>query len=452
MEITSNKVDELNLQLAITLEPGDYTTEYNDALKSYRKQVKMPGFRPGHVPIGMVKKMYGKALLAEELNKKLNNTLYNHIATEKLNVLGQPLPVDTGSDEGDWDNPGTFTFTYELGLAPAVDVDKAVKNIPTRYKVQVDDKMLNEHIDDLARRFGTVNTVETSEDEDILMATLIQLNGDGSVTEGGFMNDASVLIREVTDEASKKQLIGLQAGAEIDLNPHHLTSNHDDLATMLGITHHDVHHLEGLVRIRVSEVKRLEKKEVGQELFNMVFGEGAVEDEAAFREKLREELAKMFDRDAERLFRNELYRNIIAGIDAPLPDAFLKRWMKSVNEKPLSDDDIEAQYPEYAKYVRWQIFEENVINKHGVSVTQDDIINEAKAQVAAQYSRYGIPLNDEMLMTFAKESLKDREQYDRLRDSLRENKMFEALIATLKVKEKEVSYDDFVKAAEAASK
>jgi trigger factor len=284
------------------------------------------------------------------------------------------------------------------------------------------------------------------------MATLIQLNADSSVADGGFMNDASVLIREITEEASKKQLIGIQAGAEIDLNPHHLTSNHDDLATMLGITHHDVHHLEGLVRIRVSEVKRLEKKEVGPELFSMVFGEGAVEDEAAFREKLREELGKMFDRDAERLFRNELYRNIIAGIDAPLPDAFLKRWMKSVNEKPLSDDDIEVQYPEYAKYVRWQIFEENVIQKHGVAVTQDDIINEAKAQVAAQYSRYGIPLNDDMLMAFAKESLKDREQYDRLRDSLRENKMFEALIANLKVNEKAVSYDDFVKAAEAASK
>ncbi|MGF1563916.1 MAG: trigger factor [Flavobacteriales bacterium] len=452
MEITTNKVDDLNLRLAITLEPADYTTEYTEALKSYRKQVKMPGFRPGHVPIGMVKKMYGKALLADELNKKLNNTLFDHIATQKLNVLGQPLPVDEGVDEGDWDNPGSFTFNYELGLAPAVDVDKAVKNIPTRYKVQVDDTMLNEHIEDLSRRFGTVNTVETSEDEDILMATLIQLNADSSVADGGFMNDASVLIREITEEASKKQLIGIQAGAEIDLNPHHLTSNHDDLATMLGITHHDVHHLEGLVRIRVSEVKRLEKKEVGPELFSMVFGEGAVEDEAAFREKLREELATMFDRDAERLFRNELYRAIIAGIDAPLPDAFLKRWMKSVNEKPLSDDDIEVQYPEYAKYVRWQIFEENVIQKHGVAVTQDDIINEAKAQVAAQYSRYGIPLNDDMLMAFAKESLKDREQYDRLRDSLRENKMFEALIANLKVNEKAVSYDDFVKAAEAASK
>lgn len=452
MEITTNKVDDLNLRLAITLEPADYNTEYTEALKSYRKQVKMPGFRPGHVPIGMVKKMYGKALLADELNKKLNNTLFDHIANQKLNVLGQPLPIDEGVEEGDWDNPGSFTFTYELGLAPSVDVDKAVKNIPTRYKVQVDDTMLNEHIEDLSRRFGTVNTVETSEDEDILMATLIQLNADGSVADGGFMNDASVLIREITEDASKKQLIGIQAGAEIDLNPHHLTSNHDDLATMLGITHHDVHHLEGLVRIRVSEVKRLEKKEIGPELFSMVFGEGAVEDEAAFREKLREELATMFDRDAERLFRNELYRAIIAGIDAPLPDAFLKRWMKSVNETPLSDDDIEAQYPEYAKYVRWQIFEENVIQKHGVSVTQDDIINEAKAQVAAQYSRYGIPLNDDMLMTFAKESLKDREQYDRLRDSLRENKMFEALIATLKVNEKAVSYDDFVKAAEAASK
>lgn len=452
MEITTNKVDDLNLQLAITLEPGDYSAEYNDALKSYRKQVKMPGFRPGHVPLGMVKKMYGRSLLAEELNKKLSNTLYSHIASEKLNVLGQPLPVDTGTEEGDWDNPGSFTFTYELGLAPAIDIDKAVKKVPTRYKVKVDDKMLDEHIDDLTRRFGTVNAVETSEDEDILKATLIQLDDDSSVTEGGFMNEASVLIREVTDEASKKKLVGIQAGAEIDLNPHHLTSNHDDLATMLGISHDEVHDLNGLVRIRVSEVKRLEKKEVGQELFDQVFGQGAVEDEATFREKLREEMAKMFDRDAERLFRNELHRSIINAIDAPLPDAFLKRWMKSANEKPLTDEDIEAQYPDYAKYVRWQIFEEKAVQKFEVSVSNDDILNEAKAQVAMQYSRYGIPMNDEMLDNFAKESLKDREQFERLRDSIRENKMFEALIATLKVKEKEVSYDDFVKAAEAASK
>ncbi len=448
MEITTHKVDDLNVKLAITLEPADYTAEYNDALKGYRKQVKMPGFRPGNVPMGLVKKMYGRALLAEELNKKLSRSLYDHIAKEQLNVLGNPLPVDDEDDTGDWENPGTFTFNYELGLAPEVNIEKAVKKLPVRYKVKVDDKILNEHIDDLTRRFGNVTTVETSEDEDILMATLIELNSDGSIKEGGIMSDASVLLREVTDAKTKSLLVGLTAGSEVAVNPHHLTQNHDDLAKMLGVDHDAVHDLTAEVRIRVSEIKRLEKRAVDQGLFDQVFGEGAVDNEDDFKAKLRDELTKMFDRDAERLFRNHLYKGILDQLDAPLPEAFLKRWMKSVNENPLSDDDVNAQYPDYARYVKWQIFEDAVVKKHGVEVSHEDVVNEAKAQVAMQYSRYGIPLDDSMLNSFAQNVINDRKEYDRLRDSLRENRMFEALIASLKLKDKEVSYDKFVEIAQ----
>jgi trigger factor len=156
----------------------------------------------------------------------------------------------------------------------------------------------------------------------------------------------------------------------------------------------------------------------------------------------------MFDRDAERLFRNHLYKGILDQLDAPLPEAFLKRWMKSVNENPLSDDDVNAQYPDYARYVKWQIFEDAVVKKHGVEVSHEDVVNEAKAQVAMQYSRYGIPLDDSMLNSFAQNVINDRKEYDRLRDSLRENRMFEALIASLKLKDKEVSYDKFVEIAQ----
>ncbi len=451
MDITTSKIDDLNVKLAITLEPADYESEYNDALKTYRKQVKMPGFRPGNVPMGMVKKMYGRALLAEELNKKLSKTLFDHIQNEKLSVLGQPLPIDE-EDEGNWDNPGTFTFSYEIGLAPKIDADKALKKVPVRYKVKIDDKILNQHIDDLTRRFGNVDAVEKSEADDILMGTFIQLNDAGDILEGGIMNESSLLIGEVTNDKTKKSLVGLEAGAEIDLDPHHLTKSHDDLGKMLGIDHDAVHDLTGKFRFRISEVKRLAKKEIGQELFDMVFGEGAVSDEEAFRSKLTEELHKMFDRDAERLFRNDLYKSIIAALDAPLPEDFLKRWMKSVNEKPLSDDDVNAQFPEYAKYVRWQIFEEEIVKRHNIEVSNEDVVNEAKAQVAMQYSRYGLPLDDNMLQQFAMNVLNDRKEYDRLRESLRENRVFDAMIADLKLKEKKVSYDEFVKIAEEASK
>lgn len=451
MEITTNRVDDLNVTLAITLEQADYQAEFEQALKTYRKQVKMPGFRPGNVPMGLVKKMYGKALLAEEINKKVSQGLYSHIAENKLSVLGQPLPVED-DEEGDWDNPGSFTFQYELGLAPAVDVDKSIKKVPTRYKVEIDAKMLDRHVEDLTRRFGNVEAIETSGEEDILMATLIQINDDGSVREGGFMNDSSVLVKEVTNAATKKQLVGLVVGSEVDVDPHHLTADHDDLARMLGIEHHDVHHLSGKVRIRVSEVKRLAPKEVGQDLYDRVFGQNAVSTEEEFRDKLRGELDKMFDRDAERLFRNQLYRSILENLNAPLPETFLKRWMKTVNESELTDAEVEAQFPEYARYVRWQVFEDEVIKRHHVEVTHEDVRNEAKAQVAMQYSRYGIPLDDTMLGTFADNTLSDRKEYDRLRDSLRENKMFEALIASLKLKEKKVSYDDFVKLAQEEGK
>lgn len=452
MEITSEKIGELNIKVAITLDSNDYQSDFDAALKTYRKRVTMPGFRVGHVPMSLVKKMYGKSILAEELNKKLNNQLYDHITNEKLSVLGNPIPMETTDDEGDWDNPGSFTFSYEMGLAPEIETQSALKTVPLRYKVSVDDKMLNEHIEDMTRRFGNVNAVETSESEDILMATLIQLDAEGSIKAGGFMNDSSVIISEVTDEAARKQLVGLQAGAEVDLDPHTLTKSHDDLGKMLGITHHDVHHLEGNVRIRVSEVKRLEKHAIDQDLFDRVLGPNVVSNEEDFRSNLSEELAKMFDRDAQRFFRNELYKNILENMAAPLPEGFLKRWMVTVSENGITEDEVEVQYPEYAKYVRWQLFEERIMHENNIEVTQQDIVNEAKAQLAMQYARYGMPLDDEMLSKFAQNVLSDRKEFDRLQQSLRENRVFEALEQSVTTIEKAVNYDEFLKIIEAASK
>lgn len=446
MNISTNKVDQLNLNVSITLERDDYFPAYDKALREYKKRVNMPGFRPGHVPMGMVKKLYGKSILAEEVNKVLNDTLYKYITEEKLNVIGNPLPVQGDTPEGDWDNPEQFTFTYEMGLAPELDPMKAVKKTPLRYRIKVDEKLLNEHVEDMTRRFGEVSEAEVVEEDGLIEATFIELDKEGNIKEGGFMTSRSLLLSSIDDAKSQKKLVGKKVGDEVDFKPKELKKDIHDLEGFMNITHAQVHDLKGSVRIRIDGVKHMEKHALNQELFDKVLGPDAASNEEEFRAKLSEELEKMFDREAERQFRTELYEGIVENDSIEVPTAFLKRWIKaSAENEEAAEEPGEETVKGYTAAIRWQTFRDRVAEKHEIKVEFEELLNEAKAQIASQFSRYGMPVEDEMLQNFAMEQMKDREAVQKLQESLLENKVFEAIGPELKPKEKKISYDDFLK-------
>ena len=446
MEITRNQVDDLNIRLSITLEKEDYFDKYESSLKQYRKQVNMPGFRPGKVPLGLVKKQYGKAILAEELNRVLNDKLYEHIVTEKLNVLGNPIPVENDDIQGDWNEPDKFTFEYEMGLAPEIDMEKAMKKLPVRHTVKIDKKMMDTHVTDLSRRHGQVADAETSEENDLLLGTMIQLDENGEILEGGIMNDGTITLDSVEDKKTKKALTGVKKDEEIVVDPYKVSLNNDDLARMLNVSPEQVNDL-GNFKFRINEIKRLTPHEVNQELYDKVFGKDEIKDEEEFRTKLEEQLASMFERDSINLYKRQMSEHIIDNLDVQLPDAFLKRWIQLSNEKPVTAEQVEVEYPSYSRFLLWQLVEGKVITDKEIIVTPEEIKEQAKAMIGSQYAQYGMPLDEEMLENFANNVLGDQNERQRINDVIKENKVLDALIEQAKIKEKAVSYEDFLELA-----
>ncbi len=444
MNITQKNIDALNAELTIRLEPTDYNETYEKAIKDYRKNVNMPGFRPGHVPVGLVKQRFGKSILAEQINKMLQDAIYKHISENNINVLGNPLPVDTDNDLGNWDNPSDFQFTYQLGIAPEVTVALDSAMMFDFYRVDVNEELIGRQMKDLARRYGKLSSPETSDAEDMLMADLAQLDADGNNLEGGIQSKTTVSIEYIKDEDTKKNLIGLKKDDVVKVNPHLLSTNHEDLARMLGITHDQVHHLSGLFQLTVTEIKRMEPAELNQELFDKLFSENKVTSEAEMKDRVKEDLEKMFEKDSEWLFKREFVKTIVDKVNPTLPDAFLKRWIIMTNEKPIEEEAIEKEYPSYAGGLKWQLIQSKIIRDNEIKVTMDEAKSHVKSILAERYAQYGMSLEDEQLEELAKKSLSNREEVQNIYDFLYEDKVAKIVREKCTINVKKLSYDEFV--------
>ena len=447
MTVSQTSLDNLRIELAVTLTPEDYTPRVDRNLKRHQKNAQMPGFRKGKVPMQLIKRQYGQSVLAEELNQMLSEQLQAHIQENKLNVLGNPIPSEDKEDSGDWNNPETFTFHYELGLAPALDLNFGKKAKFTRHKVIVDKTAIDNQVKDLQRRHGKMTDPDKSEENDMLVGSFVQLDANGSVLEGGITSDSTISVEFVEDKKTKKALIGLEPGSEVTVDPNKVSRGQDDLGRMLGIAHEQVHDLTGDFKFTVKEVKRLEPHEVNQALFDKVYGEGVVTDNKAFRERVSQDLDGHFDRDAEWVFRRRFVVDLIDHIKMELPDAFLKRWIMLTNENPLTPEQVEEEYPGYAESLRWQILQQTVAEAIDLKVTAEELEGEAKRMVGAQYAQYGMPMDEETLTNVAKNVLNDEKERRRIADVLVERKVVDDLKTRVTISEKQVSFDAFGKLA-----
>lgn len=443
MNIEQTTLSPLNAELTIHVQPTDYNERYEKALKDYRKRANIPGFRPGNVPVSLIKQRFGKALLAEEINTVLQDAIFNYIQDKKLNVLGNPLPK--ASDEvGDWDQPADFKFTYELGLAPEIDVQLDKNQSFTYRKVQVDGTLIDRQVKDLARRFGQLSAPEITEGEDMVIGEFREQNADGSLKDGGIFSTSTVSVEYIKDEATRASLVGLKVGDKVSVDPHKLNTNHEDLAKMLSITHHDVHHLNSTFEFTVTDVKRMAPHELNQELFDKLYGEGTITSAEAMRERVKGELEEMFARDSDWLFKREFSRALVERINIELPDAFLKRWIVMTNEKPVTEEAVEAEYPAYAAGLRWQLVENQIVTKYELRVTFEEAQQYVKDQLASQWKQYGLPIDDEMLNQYAKSTLGDKEQSRNIYNALYETKILQLVKENCSLEEIEMAYDDFV--------
>lgn len=451
MNIEREDTGTLTATLKVKLTPEDYTPGVEKALKEQRRTASWPGFRPGQVPMTIIKKRVGKAVLVNEVERLIDENLRQYIQDNDLRMLGQPLPKNEDAADNNWDEPGEFNFQYEMGIAPSFDVELNEKLGVEMPVVDVDDALVQREIDDMQRRYGTMADVDSVGEKDLVLGDLIELDGSGAIVAGGLMNRTTITMDELKDEAAKSALLGRAVGDEVTLDPHAISRDHDDLARMLNVDHERVHDLHGHMLFRIAEIKRMQTVPVDQQLFDRVYGPGAVTDEVAFRAKVKEGLEGMFARDSERIFKRLVLRKLGEKASIELPDAFLKRWISTTSEKPITPDEVEQGYEGYAQGLKRQLLEDRIVEKYGLEAKGEELNAFAKRYVTDQFAQYGIPAPEgDKLQEMAGRMLGDRDQIKRMRDSIVDQKLTAHFKAMLSPKEKKVGFDEFVNLARTA--
>ena len=445
MKVTRQDVDALNADLKVEVSPEDYQPKVKSALEKYRKTAKIPGFRPGNIPMSLIQKQYGKSVLMDELNKIVNNSLYTFIQENKIEILGNPIPKEGKDVEGDFDKPDTFVFDYQIGLTPAIKPSISEKSKYDYVKVKVDDALISKQMDDLRRRYGKLTSGTEVSDKDLILAQLVELNEDGSIKEGGILHSSTISMEFIEDAKTKKALTGAKIGDKVTVDPKNISKGGKDTASLLGVKEEELANISNSFQLTITEVKKMELAELNQELYDKLFGEGVVTSEKELKARISDDLGNMFNNDSDRLLTRSIYEDLIENTKVELPDAFLKRWIKLSNEKPITDEQIEADYNAYSKSLKWQLIQGNIFQSNDIKLDHQEAVEYTKGLLVSNYAQYGIPAPaDAELTKSAMEVLQNKDEANRIYDMLAEAKLIQYFKSTVKLKEKEVSYDDFV--------
>ena len=442
MNVTKTDIDALNAKLSIVIEPQDYEEKVQKQLKDIRRKANIPGFRPGMVPAGLVKKMYGKAVLGEEVNKAINEGIYNYIKEQNLNILGEPLPNDEDTPAIDWDVDSTFTFVFDIALAPEFDTKLNGKNKLTYYDIQVTDEEVQNQVDAYAQRYGEFVQVDEYQAGDMLKGKISEQK------EGGIVKNDAVLSPDyMQNEEQKKLFEGAKKGDVITFNPKQAYDSEVEISSLLGIKKEEVADIADEFTYEIESISRHQKAEINEALFAKVYGEGNVADEAAFRERIRTEIKSNFTQDSDYKFGLDAKAAVLKKMDKlEFPEAFLKRWLLQTNEKGMTAEDIDKEFPQMIEELKWHLAKTQLSETFNIKIEPEEVQNYAKEMVRMQFLQYGLAgVEDEMLTQYSQEILKNEDQLHGIIDRLQENKIYEALKGTVKLETKEISYEDFGK-------
>lgn len=445
MNITQEKVNDLNAIVKITIAPEDYAPRVEKSLKEQAKKANLPGFRKGMVPVAHMKRMYGKSILVEEINTLLSETLTKHLTDNKVEVLGQPLPVLDDTKEFRWDNTDEFEFNYELGLAPAVDVEISSKDKFIAYNVKADEDTLAARIKNIRKSYGKMTNPEVSVEGDVIYAELAQLSPDGTLFEGGIVSTGSIRTDLVTDKKILKTLVGLKKDDvfELDLQ---MAFDHNEtvIAKLLNIGEEDAKELKSKFQATVKNVNRLEESDLNQEFYDKVFGPDVVTDETGFKAKITEEIESMFQQDADRKLQNDIYTQLTSQTKMQLPDEFLRKWLKATNEK-LTDEELAQGYDDFAKNLKWTLIENKIINDNEIKIDYKDVFETAKQRLDAQFRMYSPqPMPEDQLAQYTATFLQEKENANRIFDEVKALKVFDHIKSVATLDQKEIGYAKFV--------
>ena len=447
MKITCQEIDAQNGVLKVEIAAADYQNKVKAALDKYRKTAKIPGFRPGHVPAGLIQKQYGKSVLLEELNKLTNDALYRYVIDEKLDILGNPLPIENGV-EGSFDAPADFVFSYEIGYSPSFELPISSKTKMEYNTVKIDKKLIGKQTEDLRRRYGKLISSDVVSDKDMVMGKFEELDANG-VKEEGISHSTTISMEFLTDKAGVKLLTGKKVNDTFALDLTLVSKGPEDAAAMLGIAPEAYAALESKFNFTINDIKRMEMAELNEELFQKLFGD-EVKTEEEMNKRIVADLARMFEEDAYRLFTKKTFDLLIAETKMTFPESFLKRWITSSSEKPVTDEDLDREFDAYLNSLKWQLIQTKIFKDNNIQLTNQEVIDYTKSLVLGNYAQYGLPAPDDVELTeTAQRLLQNKEQANGIYDRLAEAKLTAFFKNTVSLTKKELDYDDFVAMAQA---
>jgi len=448
MNITQEKIGDLKSLVRINLKKEDYEPKVLESIKKIAKKVDIKGFRKGMVPLGVVKKMYGTSVLAEEINKDLNDHMWHYLQENKIDVLGQPIPApDQPLLDLDINNLKDIDFAYEVGLAPEIDLSY-IENAPTfdKYKITVTDAMIDEEVDRIRKRFSSYQYPENVEPNDILSLTIEELNDDGTLKEGGVSTVSSVMMDMIKPEhhaaflALTKQ--GSLEGNIWDIIDRQREETAKHILNLSEPAHTD--HIGDKFKITLNNITRAIPAEMNDEFFTKVYGENGPKTEEEMRTKIREELDSYFDGQTDGYLINELYKAIVEHVNFPLPDDFMKRWIKVANEKEFSDEEVEKDYPRFARQLRWDLITRKIVRENNIRNTPEEVREQVRLKTIRQLYSYGLrDLGGEWVEQFISKQMADKEQIKQTGEQLLTDKVMLLVKSKVKLHEKPISLEGF---------
>ena len=447
MNVSLQNIDKVSALLTVKLEKADYQESVDKTLRGLRRQAQIPGFRKGMVPAGIIKKMYGKSVLAEEVNKLLSEKLYGYIKENELKILGEPLPNED-QDPIDFETTEDFEFVFDLALAPEITakIDKDVK--VAYHKIDVTDEMIDSQVNTHTQRTGAYDQVEEYKDNDMLKGSIAQVNENSNIMRTGIKADDVVLMPSYMKDDSQKELFkDAKVKDNITFNPAKAYDNNlAEISSLLKVEKEEVEGLENDFRFQVSEITRFVPGELNQELFDQVFGEGEVKSEEEFRARIKEGIVNQFETDSDYRFLLDLREVLIANEgDIQFPDAILKRIME-LNNKEKEEDFVEKNYDKSIEELTWHLIKEKLTKENDVKVEEEDVVEMARAATRAQFAQYGMTqVPDELLENYVQEMMKNRETVDGLVNRVLETKLAAALKDQVTLEEKTVTVEEFNK-------
>ena len=447
MNITRENVGNLNEIIKVKIEPGDYTERVEKILTDYRKTSKMQGFRPGKVPAGLIRKLYRKPVLIDEINKILSESVTKYLTDEKIKILGDPLPGENNKKDIDWDNQTIFDFEIEIGLAPEITAQLTDKEKAPLYDIQIDDQMISETKENYARRFGTMLKVEEITGNEVLKGDFQQVDHEGNILENGIITEnSSFSLESIKDQKILDLCKGKKINDTIILDVRKSFPNDTDLASLLNLKKEQLDSLVPDFRFTIKEISKFQKAEFNQNMYDMMYGKDVVHNDEEFNVQINKELQNRLAQNSEFKFRLDARDMLMKKIKMDLPASFLKKWLTTVSKEKMSDKQMEEEFPKFENDLKWQLIQGQIIKDHDIKITEEEISGYAKTYTLLQFRQYGITdIPEEQLNNYAANVLKNEAEKKKILERLYEEKVFEHIKEHIKVDKKKITREKFDK-------